>query len=285
MYPVLFLQQLIASSTHLFAKSITATLHPAMVVLLRGCFSCLAYGLWMLFQRNKLKPFETRDILGFLVLGLINIPINQLMFIWGVSYTTAPNAALAYALTPAFVLIIASTFYGEKITLWKTVGIIIAIIGTVLVLLERGLELNSKHFWGNIMVLGASCSWAFYTILGKKYAQKYGAIQSTALSMMAGLFLYIPFFAMLPVEFNLGTVTPFNWFQLFYLGVITSGAGYALWYYALTKGDASKVAVFNNLQPIFTTVLAFIFLGTQPSALFIVGGVIAIVGVILTQRG
>ena len=285
MYPVLFLQQLIASSTHLFAKSITATIHPAMVVLIRGAFSCLAYGLWMLFQRKKLKPFEMRDTVGFLVLGLINISINQLMFIWGVSYTTAPNAALAYALTPAFVLIIASSFYGEKITRWKLIGIIVAIFGTVLVLLERGLELNSKHFWGNLMVLGASCSWAFYTTLGKKFAQKYGALQSTALSMISGFLLYTPIFTLLPVEFNLGIITPFNWFQLFYLGVVTSGAGYALWYYALTKGDASKVSVFNNLQPIFTTILAYIFLGTQPSALFIVGGVIAIIGVVLTQRG
>lgn len=245
----------------------------------------MAYGIWMLIQRKKLKPFEMRDLPGLLVLGLINIPINQLMFIWGVSYTTAPNAALAYALTPAFVLIIASTFYGERITRWKLIGIVIAIIGTVLVLLERGLELNSKHFWGNIMVLGASCSWAFYTTLGKKFAQKYGALQSTALSMMSGLLLYLPIFALLPVPFTISELAPFNWFQLFYLGVITSGAGYALWYYALTKGDASKVAVFNNLQPIFTTILAYIFLGTQPSGLFIVGGIIAIFGVILTQRG
>lgn len=285
MYPILLLQQLIASSTHLFAKSITASLHPALVVLLRGAFSSAAYGIWMLFQRKKLRTFETSDIIGFLVLGLINMPINQLMFIWGVSYTTAPNAALAYALTPAFVLIIASSFYGEKITRWKLIGIIIAIIGTVLVLLERGLEFNSKHFWGNIMVLGASCSWAFYTTLGKKFAQKYGALQSTAITMISGFLLYSPIFALLPVEFNLSIVTPFNWVQLFYLGVITSGAGYALWYYALTKGDASKVAVFNNLQPIFTTILAYIFLGTQPSGLFIVGGAIAIFGVILTQRG
>lgn len=285
MYIILLFQQLIASSTHLFAKSVTSELHPAVVVLLRGVFSVAAYGLWSIVQRKKLKPFEMRDLPLLLILGAINIPINQLMFIWGVSYTTAPNAALAYALSPAFVLIIATSFFGEKITKWKIIGIVIAIIGTVLVLLEKGLEFNSKHFWGNIMVLGASCSWAFYTILGKRFAQKYGALQATALCMMMGFVLYVPVFGMLPIPMNLGSVSSENWWKLLYLGGVTSTAGYALWYYALTKGDASKVSVFNNLQPVFTTVLALIFMGTQPTPLFIVGGLIAITGVIITQRG
>ena len=103
--------------------------------------------------------------------------------------------------------------------------------------------------------------------------------------MFIGFLLYIPVFLSLSIPIDVASISTTNWLQLLYLGGITSTAGYALWYYALTKGDASKVSVFNNLQPIFTTILALIFLGTQPSLLFIIGGLFAISGVIITQKG
>jgi drug/metabolite transporter (DMT)-like permease len=75
-----------------------------------------------------------------------------------------------------------------------------------------------------------------------------------------------------------------HWAQLFYLGVITSGVGYGLWYYALSRMEASRVSVFNNLQPVLTSVLSFFIFGTVPTFMFVVGGAIAIAGVIVTQQ-
>jgi RarD protein len=288
-YFILLFQQLIASSTHLVAKSATNAVHPALVVFLRGGFAALAYGLWWLYKRKDLPKFERTDFKKLLILGLINIPINQLLFIWGVRYTTAPNASLAYALTPAFVLLTALAFTKERTTRLKVIGIVVAFVGITLVLFERGVDFSSDYFLGNVMVLGASLSWAWFTLLGRDFAKKYGAIYSTALAMFMGWALYIPFFAGLHIFANvpieIGNLTEINWLQLFYLGVITSGVGYALWNYALTKTDASKVAVFNNMQPILTTILSIFIYSQEPSPIFIIGGLIAIVGVILTQRG
>jgi drug/metabolite transporter (DMT)-like permease len=158
-------------------------------------------------------------------------------------------------------------------------------LGTVIVLFEKGLAFGSDQFLGNIMVLFASISWAMYTTLGKKYAMKYGGIFSTGMSMFTGLILYIPIAVLLPFEISPSTFDGSVWFQLFYLGVITSGLGYALWYFALTKMEASKLAVFNNIQPVLTTIMAFFLFNTQPSDIFILGAIIAISGVIITQKG
>ena len=118
---------------------------------------------------------------------------------------------------------------------------------------------------------------------------KYGPVYATALTFFAGLALYIPVWALIPIHDPALALTDETWLatwsQLFYLGVITSGVGYGLWYYALNHMDAGRVAVFNNLQPIITSVLALIIFGTEPTPLFLVGGVIALVGVIITQRG
>lgn len=285
MYPLILLQQIIASSTHLFAKNVTSLIHPSTVVLFRGFFSAVAYGLWLLLTRKSLKTIEKDDISGFFILGALNMPINQLLFIWGVRYTTPANASLAYALTPAFVLIIAVMFLGEKLTKRKLFGIIIAMLGTIIVLFEKGLAFGSEQFLGNIMVLLASISWAIYTSLGKKYAMKYGGIFSTGVSMFTGLLLYIPIVMLLPFDITPSNYDASIWFQLFYLGVITSGLGYALWYFALTKMEASKLAVFNNIQPVLTTIMAFFLFNTLPSEFFMIGALIAICGVVITQLG
>ncbi|MFM6955352.1 MAG: DMT family transporter [Ignavibacteria bacterium] len=285
MYPLILLQQIIASSTHLFAKHVTSLIHPSTVVLFRGIFSAIAYGLWMLITRKTLKTIDKTDIPGFFVLGALNMPINQLLFIWGVRYTTPANASLAYALTPAFVLMIAIAFLGETLTKRKLYGIIIAMVGTFIVLFEKGLAFGSEQFLGNIMVLMASISWAIYTSMGKRYAMKYGGIFTTGISMFTGLILYFPIAMLLPFEIDPSSYDSSIWFQLFYLGVITSGLGYGLWYFVLTKMEASKLAVFNNIQPVLTTIMAFFLLNTLPSEFFIIGAIIAIIGVVITQLG
>lgn len=284
-YLVLLLQQLIASSTHLIGKSLTTDVDPRLVVFLRACFTVAAFSLWLYFNRRTLRRFERSDLPRLLLLGFINIPVNQLCFLSGLRHTTPPNASLLYALSPAFVFLIAVLFYGERPSRLKLLGIAAALCGTVAVLFERGIEFRSEFFFGNVLVFLASVTWALYTVMGRPLILKYGAFYTTALSMYAGFVLYVPVFLLFPVETPVAALSPTNWFQLFYIGVITAGVGYGLWYYALSRIEASKVAVFNNCQPILTTILTIIFLHQSPSPLFIAGGAVAIIGVILTQKG
>ncbi|MBL7999636.1 MAG: DMT family transporter, partial [Candidatus Kapabacteria bacterium] len=88
-----------------------------------------------------------------------------------------------------------------------------------------------------------------------------------------------------PVPFAMpAALTPEQWTGVAYLGIITSGIGFGLWKYLLTKRSSAQVAVFNNLQPVITTVFTIVIFGMQPSLLFLIGGAITLVGVILTQR-
>ncbi|MCX6140593.1 MAG: DMT family transporter [Candidatus Kapabacteria bacterium] len=288
-YLLLLLQQLISSSTHLVAKNVTLTLHPTTVVLVRGIFTCVAFGIWVFIRRSKVRRIDREDIPRLLLLGLINMPINQLLFIWGVKYTTAPNASLAYALTPAFVVIIMLMFWKQRPGLKRLLGVCVAFLGATIVLVDRGAGFAPSQTLGNVMVLGASMSWAGFTVFGRPMVVKYGPVYATALTFFAGLALYLPIWALIPVHDPATPLTDSTWLatwsQLFYLGVITSGVGYGLWYYALSRMDSGRVAVFNNLQPILTSILALMIFGTQPTPLFLVGGAVALIGVMITQRG
>jgi RarD protein len=287
-YLLLIIQQLIASSTHLVADDISEKLHPVHVVLIRGIFTCLAFLGWFVIRRGGWKPIQRADLGLIAVLGLLNISINQVLFIWGVKFTTAPNASLAYALTPVFVVSLARVFHSQHVTWKKWIGVVTAIAGAGIVLAERGFALQADQSIGNIMVLCASISWAAYTYYGTRLIERYGAVQAITLTFFSGLLIYLPFWMLMPVEASFsvlaGPHAAETWFQLFYLGVITSGVGYGLWYIALSRLPSSNVAVFNNLQPIFTSVLALMLFGHEPTHMFIVGGILALVGVVITQR-
>ena len=76
-----------------------------------------------------------------------------------------------------------------------------------------------------------------------------------------------------------------DWLGILYLGIGTSIVGYVLWYYAIGRIDVSKVAVFANGQPVLATVLAMIFLDYTITGNFVVGGIMTLTGVIMTQLG
>ncbi|MEP7234990.1 MAG: DMT family transporter, partial [Ignavibacteriota bacterium] len=114
---------------------------------------------------------------------------------------------------------------------------------------------------------------------------KYGALRVTALHMLFGAIIYLPFglanFQMQEID----SITGNLWLEIIYLGLIASCVNYALWYYALGKLETSKVAIFQNLQPVLTTVLALILGKVFLSPALFIGGALALVGVLMVERG
>jgi len=285
MYWILLLQQFLASTTHIVGKSALNTIQAPLLMLLRAIVASITYILFLRVRGVKLIRVKREHLFLFIILGLLNIPLNQYLFFNSLKYTSPPNVALAYAVSPAFVLIIAFLFLKEKISFFKTLGIITAIIGTSLILFEKGIDFSSDNFYGTSLALLASLSWALYTIIGKKFVIEYGAVYTTAVAMVFGLILYLPLFFLSGSLSEITNLSIFDWSQIFYLGVITSGVAYVLWYIALKKFEAGKVSVFNNLQPILTTILSVIIFNHELTLAFLSGGILTILGVLLTQKG
>ncbi len=285
MYLILFIQQLIASSTHVVSKSLTDTIDPSVLLLFRALFASLIFAGIIFYKRKNLPKIDKKDYLTFIILGILCIPLNQFLFFISIDLTTPANVSLAYALCPAFVLIMEILYLKTKSSKLKIIGIIIAFAGACLIFMERGIDFSSAYFVGNLVALVAALSWAVYTIIGKTLIYKYGATYSTGLAIIIGYLFYLPIYAIWGDTVTISNIEAIDWAKIAYLGVFTSVIGYGLWFWVLKRLDASKLSVFNNLQPILTTTLAAIFLTQDFTLPFIIGGVIVIIGVILTQKG
>jgi len=232
------------------------------------------------------KPLVMKeDYRKIALLSFLAIPVNQFLFLLAMKYTTPSNAALLYGTTPAMVLLMSFLMKRETLTWRKGAGVVIAFCGIMLVVFERGVDFRSEYTLGNALLIVAVVAWSLYTIYGQPMIVKYGAFPVSALTMIIGTVMFLPVGLIGTIGFDFASLTVNHWGALLYLSLGTSIFAYFLWYYALGRVAITKVAIFANLQPILTTVFSIVLLGQSITPSFVIGGSIALLGVILTQFG
>ena len=282
-YIVIFFQQLVASGTHLVAKTVTQQVDPVTLTFIRNVVSLAVWSLLFILREKRIK-LKREDWGRMIWLSFLCVPLNQFLYLYGIKFTLASNGALLYGMTPALVLVLAHFMLNEFLTRRKVIGVIVAFAGVSIVMFERGIDFSSDYFYGNVMIFLAVIAWALYAIEGKKLMKNYGAFQISALSIIGGGIWFLPVGIVDVSLHGFPSITTGGWIGILYLGLGTSIVSYVLWFYILRRMDTTRAAVFANAQPILTTILAVIFLSQPVTTAFIIGGVITIAGVLLTQR-
>ncbi len=285
-YFLIFLQQAIASMTHIIGQDVARESSPPLILLLRATIaSAILLAVTMAIERrwNLLDGWTKKDILRLFVIGFLNIPINQFLYLEGLRFTTPANSALLYALTPVIVFICALIVHRERESWKKWLGIALALGGTALLIFERGASFESTYTKGNILIFIAVIAWSLFTFLGKPLIEKYGALRTTALHMLAGTLVYLPMGFFLSDLTELSGLSSTSWWEIMYLAVGASCINYFLWYYALGKLETSKVAIFQNLQPVLTTTIALMLGRVVLTAELFGGGIVTLVGILIVQ--
>jgi drug/metabolite transporter (DMT)-like permease len=283
-YVLLLVQQLLASGTHIVAKVITDVMDPFALTLVRSLISTVIMGGILLLRGGwpKVAPGDRKLIF---LLSFLAIPLNQFFFLFGMRYTIPSNAALLYATTPILVLLLSWLFLGERLTGRKVLGVIVGFVGVMIVIFERGVSASLEFLVGNLLISVAVIAWGLYSVFGKRLIARYGAVRASSLTLIYGTVMFLPIGLWSTVTFPYASLTGSNWGEILYLGIITSVVSYFLWYFALGRIEAGKVALFSNFQPILTTVLMVLILGQGITPAFVVGGTIALGGVVLAQFG
>jgi drug/metabolite transporter (DMT)-like permease len=281
-YFVLIFQQFIASGTHIIAKVVVKDIDPVSLTMLRSGIAAIGLLILMRIRSVKMK-FEKGDWKKILILSALAIPVNQFLFLYAIKYTTPSNAALLYGTTPAMVLVLSIILGREKVKLKRIAGVALAFIGVLIVIFERGLDFGSDYTMGNIIIFIAVIAWALYTVQGKEMIIKYGAFKTSSATMVIGTLMFFPVGAWDTINFQYSSLTVYHWLGLLYLAFMTSIFAYVLWYYALSRIEASRVTIFMNLQPVLTTLLSVIILGQSITTAFLIGGAVALTGVVIAQ--
>ena len=262
---------------------------PFILVTLRLLISALCFILWFLI-RGRIPILKGRGIWKQLFfLSLFGTGLHYGLQTMGLQYTTASNASL-YAVTgPISITLIAIFYLGEKLSFQKTLGIVMAIIGVLVVMgFETLKAFDFKgHLLGDILVMVSIVMWGVFTVYGKRLMNEMDALEVIALATFIGAVWIIPvgWAEGYLKGFSLSSITFSAWLAIAYLGVACSFLATLLYFIALEKTEAQKVGVYFYTIPPMTYVAAALYLDERIGPNLLIGSVLVLAGVYLTERG
>ncbi len=203
-----------------------------------------------------------KNILYLSITALLGITIFNTLIYFAGHTTTAINLSLISITFPVFIVILSRIFFREPITLNKGIGIILVATGVVLLITKGNISrlLNISFAIGDVWMLAAALIFAIYSIL-LKHKPKMLSIWAFQLStFILGLFFLFPFFiweyvTTPPGEFDTKIVS-----SILYVGIFASLSAFVLWNKAIMAVGPSKAGMIYYTLPLFSGLLAYIFL-------------------------
>lgn len=232
---------------------------------------------------RSLHP-SRRQWLILLAMALTGITLNQIFYIGGLAKTSVTHAGLIQAIGPVMVLLLAASIRTERLTLQKIAGMTVSFAGVAILLAEKPGKASGAHWQGDVMMIVAGAVFAVYTILMKEVAHVYDTLTLNAITFGLGALLLIPFCARATARVDFGRVSTSAWLGLAFMVLFGSLAAYLIYGFALQKLSASTVASFSYLQPVMAAALGVWLLSERITVKTVVGGVIILAGVYLTEH-
>ena len=272
--------------TFVAGKIVVATLTPLMGSFARYVVACVALLVAAVVLEGGLPRLTARQWLATFVLGLFGVFAYNLFFMGALTRLPASRAALIIALNPAITMAISAVVLGERLSARRWAGVALALFG-VAVVVSRG-DFSSFASGGvgagELFMFAAVTSWALYTILGRKVlgglsplaATNYAALWGTVL---LGAVAAPQFDTLHPSQFDARLIL-----SLLYLGVLGTALAFVWYYMSVKKVGASSASIFNNLVPVFGVAISVVLLGETLLPSMLIGGAIAIAGVMMVSR-
>ncbi len=279
---VLLIQQILGALAFPISKYGLEYIEPFTFAFYRFLIASVTLLSVVSFQKYTLR-IKKSDYVKIMGLGVLIILLNQVLFLVGQSYTASSHGSLLFATMPIWILVASFLHLKERPTLKRIFGICIALSGVAVVMTSGAITLGSEFLLGDLLILLAVIAWAYYTVFGKKLVEKYGALRITAYSLSFGSLLYMPFGIYKSINFDYGVIPLEAWWSVLYMAIGTSVFAYVLWYWVLKYMEASRIAVFQNIQPFIASGVAYLWLSEPISTALVVGGLIAISGILIAE--
>lgn len=258
--------------------------NPLALAQLRVAGAAFILGVLFVLRRGGARPPQTfREWLILAVLGLTGITLNQLCFIGGLARTSVVHTGLIVALGPVIVLMLAALMKTETLTLTKIVGMMLAFSGVALLLLEKKRSANGPHWFGDLIVLAGTVVFAYYTVLEKAIANRYDDLTLNTFVFGLGAVLMVPLAGKPTLAVDWHDLPLRAWCGLGFMIVFGSVIAYWVFAYALTELSPSRVAAFSYLEPVIAVALGIWLLGESVALGELMGGVLILVGMYLTE--
>ena len=229
-------------------------------------------------------PITRRDWIALAGLGVVGHCLYQYLFIGGLARTSVANSSLILAATPVVIAIATAALGQDRIGLPHWAGAALSMAG-IYIVIGRGFRLDRTALVGDLMMFGAVCCWAVYTIGSREVMRRHSPVGVTGLSMSIGTALYMPLQLPRIRAEAWPAVSATTWLALIYSALFALCVAYTIWYAAVRRIGSARTSVYSNVVPLVAMMTAVAFLDEPLGPSKIVGAAAVLVGVALTRVG
>jgi drug/metabolite transporter (DMT)-like permease len=286
-YVEAFIAVFIWGITFVATKATLKEVSPATIVWIRFGMGLIILGIAVAIRKQFTLPNKS-ELTYFALIGFIGVTFHQWLQATGLMTAAATTTAWIVATIPIFTAILGWLVLKEKLGPLRTVGIIIATLGVLLIVSKGNIgTLTSGKFGtiGDFLILISAVNWAVFSILSRRGLKVHPAALMMFYVMLFGWFFAgIWLFGFGPGLSEIPKLSLNGWLGLLILGVFGSGIAYITWYDALQILPASQASAFIYIEPLVTMVVASFILAEPITLVIIIGGALTITGVYLVNR-
>ncbi|HFG2508612.1 TPA: DMT family transporter [Staphylococcus aureus] len=229
---------------------------------------------------KKLPTPELRDIPVIFILGFCGFVIYHTALNFGETLISAGISGILVSTTPIFSSALAYIFLKEHFSKWNWLSSLVAFIGISIISISKD-DYTTINVLGVFIILLASFSESLYFTFQKKYIEKYGFIAFTLYTIMASSPFMLIFIPEIINDIHGATFTSIV--SVLYLAIFPTIIPYVLLAYIVKSVGVSDATISLYLTPIVSLLLSYLLLDELPTTLAIIGGIITLLGVSLSN--
>jgi drug/metabolite transporter (DMT)-like permease len=270
------------SSSFLWIKIGVQEIGPMALTAFRMLFGAVTAVAIGVYQKVE-WPRDLKTWLIFAVLGPASLAVPIFFISWGEQTIDSAVASILNATTPLFTIFIAHfVLQDDKMTVQKTLGLLIGFVGTV-VLLSEDLAVGAQSsVIGQAAVILASIFYAGSAVFGRKFTQHVeGTARGAMLLLTSAIFMWIvgPL-AEKPFEFP---SLPLTWIAILWLGILGSGLAVLMLWYLIHEVGPTRATLVTYLFPVGGVILGVLFLNEHLSWQLLAGTLLIILSLVVVN--
>ena len=254
---------------------------------IRLAISAVTLAVYAAHERRRNRSHGTSVTwVQLLIYAAMVSALYQVAFLLGIARTTSGNTALIIATVPLWTALLARVFLGERLRRLAWGGLVVALVGTVIVALQKGdVTGNFQHLWGNVLILAAALLWSGATVYSRPLLKRVSPLQLSAAAAVIGL----------PVHFLIAAGRYESswpalhscqlWVIILYAGILSSGLAQPMWNFGVRQAGAAHAAIIQNLIPLVAILVAWISRGEAVSGPQLFGGTLILGGLVTMRLG
>jgi drug/metabolite transporter (DMT)-like permease len=192
------------------------------------------------------------------------------------------------ALIPIFTILIAAVVDGQKPRLVWWAGSATAVGGAAVLVIARSDSVQSvsdgSSVAGDLVILLGCVACSLGYVAGGKLSRRLGTVATTFWGLATTLIILIPLFVTLSHHTAWGNIPLEGWLALAWMTLLSSFAGYVLWFYALGRGGIRRIGTLQLAMPMLTLALAVLLLDEKLTTVLVISCAVILTGTYLAHR-